>query len=225
MNQTNKSSNTGLAWLVTIAGTGLLISGVIILVDYLFLPFRTLSDNILVQQMGEMAGMFLGIICGGLAVLHGVGSITKTKSANLKMPPFYLFWILFGLVLGVGNLLLINDIGTDLIFPIFFLMGAALPTLAVLSWANRKLGYPINWRQGMLSLVSGSTLSIILTLILGSILPYLAYTFLAPLGEIASLFSYLFNFSDGGGLERLFFTPEIIILLIFVSLQAPIPEE
>jgi hypothetical protein len=220
------------AYVAVAAGGLLLLSGIAAAIGYLGLPFSTigedilgLGENILGLQLGQMAGMFLGLICGTLAVYHGVGSILNSVSRAFKLPPVYLFWVAFAIVLGLGNVLLTFHVAEEFLFPPLFLLGAALPTLGVIAWATCRLGWPITWRQGALALVAGSTLSIFVTIVLGSMLPFLAYLLIAPLEFLAYSFGEFFAYGGPGFLERLFFSPLMIVFLITTALAAPIPEE
>jgi RsiW-degrading membrane proteinase PrsW (M82 family) len=225
MNEKEAKPGKLLAVLTILVGGVLIIGGFSALTGYLLLPFGSGGADILSQELGQIAALFLGFVSGGLAVFHGINALRDVNSSWLRLPLFYIFWIIFGLVLGVGNLLLNLNIASTFAFPVIFLLGAALPTLAVLSWATRRLNFPISWRQGMLAIASGSTLSIIATLLLGSVLPYLMYLLIYPLESIAYSITDLLYFEGPGFLERLFFTPEVVVFLIFIALQAPIPEE
>ncbi len=211
------------AYVAAIVGGLLLLSGIAAVIGYLGLPFVFFYEDMLGWQLGQMAGMFLGLICGGLAIYHGLGSIRNKASRPMKLPPVYAFWISFALVLGLGNVLLNFEIAEVYLFPPLFLLGAALPTLAVLAWASRSLGWPISWRQASLALTAGSTLSIVITIVLDVVIPYLAYLLIPPLDFLTGSFTN--TFSRFGILERLFFSPWIIPFLVSTALQAPIPEE
>ncbi len=213
------------AYVVVFVGGLLLLGGVAAVIGYLGLPFTVVGEDILGQQLGQMAGMFLGIICGSLAVFHGLMSILNRASRPLKLPPVYFFAASFAVLLGAGNLVLNFDIAPELVFPPLFLLGAALPTVGVVAWATRGLGWPITWRQASLALAAGSTLSIVVTLFLGSFLPYVALLLVEPLGFMAGSFAELFAQGTQGLLERLFFSPVLVVFLISIALQAPIPEE
>jgi RsiW-degrading membrane proteinase PrsW (M82 family) len=160
-----------------------------------------------------MAAMFLGLVCGPLAVVHGINSLRGRRSRPVGLPPVVGLVIPFALVLGLGNVVLNFHASEEYLFPPLFLLGAALPTLVVLSWAGRRLGWPATWRQSALSLVSGSTLSILVTILLGSVLPVLVYVLIRPLEELL------------WDLPLLLTSPELLSYILFVALQAPIPEE
>lgn len=212
-----------LATITVLAGGLLFLAGCAALLGFLGLPVF-IGGDLLSSQIGIMAAIFLGLGCGTLAIVHGFGSLLHWTSAKFRLPPSYFFWIVFGLVLGLGNVLLNNKTALEYIFPFVFLLGAALPTLAVLAQGNRKLGGAATWRQVALMFVAGSTLSIFSAIVLESILPSLAYLLLAPFGALAEGFSTL-SFGAPGFIERIFFSPMIVVFLIFTAIQAPIPEE
>src|SRR3990172_6290517 len=141
-----------LAYAAVLVGGLLLLSGMAAVVGYLGLPLVAFGEDLLGPQLGQMAGMFLGLICGALAIYHGLMSVLNRHSRPLKLPPVYLFWIVFAVVLGLGNVTLNFGVAADYLFPPVFLLGAALPTIGVLAWAGRRLGGPITWRQGALAL-------------------------------------------------------------------------
>jgi RsiW-degrading membrane proteinase PrsW (M82 family) len=204
------------AYVAVVCGGLLLLSGCAAAISYLGLPILTFGEDILAMQLGQMAGVFLGLVGGGLVVYHGLGVIVDRPSHQFKLPPFYLFWLAFAVVLGLGNVLLNFHVAEEFLFPPLFLLGAALPTVAVLAWVGRHLNWPTTWRQSALSLVSGSTLSLLVTVLLGSVLPLLVFLLVGPLATT------LRTLWDGPGL---LFSPEILFFIAFIALQAPIPEE
>lgn len=213
------------AYVAVLAGGILFISGLGLAFRYLGLSLFYSGGDVLSAQLGNMAGMFLGLIGGGYAILHGVGSISRRPSQKLRLPPIHYFWLLFALVLGLGNTLLNFNVSTEFLFPILFLLGAALPTLGVVAWVARRLGWPITKRQAWMALISGSTISIIMTIFLASFMAYLIYIFVYPLGFIAFSISELMSYSGPDFMERLFFSPVIIIILLITALEVPFPEE
>lgn len=214
-----------LAYAAVICGGILILSGCLATIGYLGLPLFVYSDDILGAQLGQIAGLILGLVGGGLAVYHGFGSIRGRRSRLLRFPNFYLLLISFALVLGIGNLLLSFQIAEVYLFPPIFFLGAALPTLSVLAWAYRRLSWPLTWRQGILMIVSGSTISILVTMLLHFFIPFIIYLLVEPLGFLAYEITNLFSPGGPGFLERLFFSPMIVVFLVITALEAPIPEE
>lgn len=213
------------AYVAVVIGSMLVLVGLSAGIGFLGLPIAATGGNTLGAQLGQMAAMFLGLICGPLAVVHGIGSITNRPSKLMELAPGHIFLIVFATVLGLGNVVLNFDVLTAFLFPPLFLFGAALPTIGVVAWAYRRLGWPLTWRQAALGLVAGSTLSIVVTVILGTILPSLALLFVGPMDLLASSFADLLAPGAVGFAERLFLSPTIVVFLISVAIQAPIPEE
>ncbi len=213
-----------LAYLVILAGVFLLLLGLVSTAT--FLAGGVVGNDVEVTgaQMVSMAGMFLGLVCGALALYHGWGSIKGRDSRPLQLPAFYLFWILFALVLGIGNLIA-GTVAPGLLFPPLYLLGAALPVCAVLAWAARRLGSPITWREGALALVAGSTLSILLASILELILPLLVLLLFPPIRMLAEASSDTLAYGATDPWQRLLLSPLVIVFLLMVAMQAPIPEE
>lgn len=212
------------AYIAVIVGVLLMLAGLAALIGYFGLPIFFPVEDILSYNLGQIAGIFLGLGCGLLAVYHGMSSISKRKSSTLKLPSFYIFWIILALVLGLGSLVINNDIATEFLFPPLFVLGAALSTFAALAWAYHRMGFPITWRQASLSFVCGSTLAILVAIILESTLPYLAYLLLEPFWYLAEGFADL-AWGAPGLIERLFASPLIFVFLAVIAVEAPIPEE
>jgi len=212
------------AYIAVIVGIFLILSGIAAAIGYFGLPILLSFDDALTSELGNIAALYLGLIGGGLAVYHGFGAITNKKSSTLKLPSFYIFWVILGLVLGLGTLIIENNIVVDYLFPPLFVLGAALSAFAVLGWAYRRMGFPITWRQASLAFVCGSTLAVFVAIILETTLPYLGYMLLEPLWYITEEFADL-AWGAPGFIERLFASPLILVFLAVVALEAPIPEE
>lgn len=212
------------AYVSVIVGILLMLSGIAAAISFLGLPIFFPANDYLSDELGEIAGSFLGLFVGALAVYHGIGSIGNSKSSTFKLPAFYIFWISLGIVLGLGTLILNIDLAAELLFPPLFVLGAALSTFAVLAWAYHKMGFPITWRQASLAFVCGSTLAILVAIILETTLPYLAYLLIEPFRDLADGFAD-FGWGTPGIIERLFASPAILVFLAITAIEAPIPEE
>jgi len=212
------------AYISVLVGILLFLSGLAAGIGYFGLPLFAELNDTLSYELGNIAALYLGLFGGALAVYHGMSSITNRKSSKLKLPSFYIFWVVLGLVLGLGTLVIENHIATDFLFPPLFVLGAALSTFAVIAWAYRKMGFPITWRQASLAFISGSTISIIIAIVLETTLPYIGYLLIAPFRAIAEEFTY-FSWGSPDIIERLFSSPLILVLLAITAIEAPIPEE
>ncbi len=213
-----------LAYLTVATGLMLVVSGWNASRIFRIQPWIPQLD-VLGEFLGVTAATFLGLIGGGMALIHGYNSITNKPSTPLKLAPFYMFWIVFAIALGLGNVLLVLQISLEFLFPFLFLLGASLPTLAVLAWAFKQLGWPVTWRQGALMMVAGGTLSVLVTLILGAVLPLIFYLLIEPLAIVTEEFLWIFISGGPGLLERMFYSPMLIFFFIYIAFQAPIPEE
>ncbi|MBT3316222.1 MAG: PrsW family intramembrane metalloprotease [Anaerolineae bacterium] len=225
----SKKPSKILAYLVVLFGGLMFLSGIAATIGYLGLPVILrndfISETILGIQIGEMGTIFWGLIGGTLAIFHGLRSIANKPSSSLRLPPFYIFYIFFAIALGLGTALLNSDFPNEYLFPPIFLFGAALPGFAALSWALGRLNWPISWRQGALNYVSGNTLSISVTILLGSILPIIFYLLIEPLEYIVGDFIYFIDPGTSGFFERVFYSPMLIFYLLYIAFQAPFPEE
>ena len=83
-----------LAVLTILVGGALVIGGFVSLTGYLLLPFGFGGGDILSYELGQMAAIFLGFVSGGMAVFHGVNALNNVNSNWLKLPRFYVFWII-----------------------------------------------------------------------------------------------------------------------------------
>ena len=231
MDESNASKFLPIVVIVT--GLFLLLSGIAAGLAYLGLGlFGFFGAELLVDELSAIGGVALGLVGGVLAMLHSVNSLRRTSSNPLQMPRFYLFYLAFALVLAIGNILLVGraaerfeDSTLQLIFPPFFMLGAALPVLDALAFALRRLGWPITWHQASLMAISGGTLSIVVTVLLGSLVPYIIYLLVAPLEWMASDLLELLNPGGGPLAERVFFSPLLIFYLLVIAFQAAFPEE
>jgi len=212
------------AYIAVITGIFLILSGIAAAIGYLGLPIFLSFEDALTPELGNIAALYLGLLGGALVFYHGLGSITNRESSPLKLPSFYIFWVILGLVLGLGTLVIENNIVLDYLFPPLFVLGAALSTFAVLGWAYRRMGFPITWRQASLAFVCGSTLAVFIAIILEMTLPYIGYLLLEPLWYIAEGFAEL-AWGTPGFIERLFASPLILVFLAVIAIEAPIPEE
>lgn len=121
-----KSRNL-LAWMAVICGGALLLSGVAAAIGYLGLPQLLPGDDLLAPQLGQVAAMFVGLVCGTLLVVHGSNSLRARPSRPLRLPPVPGLIIAFALVLGLGNVLLTHGAAQAYIFPLVFFLERHFP--------------------------------------------------------------------------------------------------
>ena len=123
------------ASIAVLVGILLMLLGLAAVIGYFGLPLIFPVDDVLSYNLGQIAAIYLGLVCGSLAVYHGLKSIGRQHSSPIKLPSFYIYWIALALVLGLGSLVLHLDIVSDYLFPPLFVLGAALSVFAVLAWA------------------------------------------------------------------------------------------
>jgi RsiW-degrading membrane proteinase PrsW (M82 family) len=231
MNETNTSKFWSIISVIT--GVLLIVSGIAASGGYLRLRlFDFFGADVLISELSVFGAAALGLVGGGAALYHGINSLRGKSSRLAFFPRFYFFYLAFALILGVGNVLLLGaengslpDDTVGLIFPVVFVLGASLPVFAALAYALRRLDWPVSWRQMALMMVSGGTLSIIVTVILGGFIPYVYYLLISPLEYMAAEFVYIFSPGGPEFIERLFESPLLFFYLVTIALQAPLPEE
>jgi len=222
MNKTQSTKDTLKAVALILMGLFLFLSGLGAVIGYLGLPL--LGEDLLGAQLGQMAAIFLGLGGGILAIYHGAGILLNKPSGSMKLPPYYLLWISFALVLAIGNALMVIEVAQTYIFPFLFLLGAALPTVAVVSWTGRRLSWPTSWRQTSLTFVFGATLSVLLVFMLAGIFALAIYT-LYPLEDMLYYMGLEAAAGTTGLFERVMLSPAILVFMLVIAFQAPIPEE
>src|SRR3970282_2190453 len=111
------------AYIAVIVGILLMLMGIAAFVGYFGLPIFFPVEDMLSYNLGQIAAIFLGLVCGSLAVYHGARSIAHRQSSTFKLPPSYIFWIVVALVLGWGSLITQSNIATDLLSPPLFVLG------------------------------------------------------------------------------------------------------
>ncbi|MGD8587067.1 MAG: PrsW family glutamic-type intramembrane protease, partial [Chloroflexota bacterium] len=225
LKESSKSGDRSWATVSVVAGCLLLLLGASAAIGYLGLPLLSAGTDILGSQMGQMAAIFLGLGGGGLLFYHGQNTLRGKPSAPARLPPARFVVIVFAIVLGMGNVILNYEVAVDLLFPPLYLLSAALPTIGVLAWAGKRLGWPISWRQGATALVTGSTISVIVTFLLATAISALFFILILPFEFLADSAEALLDLGGTGFLGRFVFSPYVIVLLVITALQAPIPEE
>lgn len=216
-----------------LSGLFLLLSGIAAGTGYVRVRlFEFFGEDLLIGELSSIGGIALGLVGGGLGVVHGLSSLMGHRSRRFRLPKFYFFYLVFAVVLAIGNLLLVgaeqgrvSDALVRIVFPFIFVLGASVPMLAVLAFASDRLDWPATWRQVSLAFVSGGTLSIAATILVNSILPYIIYLLVEPLADLTESLVFAIGGGGDGVLERIFFSPVLFFYLLYIAFQAPFPEE
>jgi len=159
---------------------------------------------------------------GGLfSSYHSLRALFKKRSANFQLPWFWIFFVLYGIVIGIAFAIA----STQTEFPglpvamTLIILAALLPALGFLALGTRIIHYPrralwpTTWRRFTLSLTSGATLSILLAMILEMVVGYI---FMLQIGIGSDILSQDKLPTDPGKLFYLF---------ISLAVVAPVVEE
>jgi RsiW-degrading membrane proteinase PrsW (M82 family) len=217
-----------IAILSTIASSLAFLSGLICI------PFAityaasldTLGSQVFGGIMLFTALALAGVVGGGSGLYHSIRSLARRPSAQMKLPWFWLFLILYTLVMIIAYVLRANGAALANLPASIFLIALAgvLPALTILSLAVRRLHlrgspkWPTRWRRFVLAIVTGATSAILLATIAELILTYVAAN---AIGLTSSSLSSIDNPNSAVPSDPRY----IAFLLILVSVIAPLVEE
>lgn len=144
------------------------------------------------------------------------------RSGGQPSGPFRLpgvAWIAGGALVatGLGQIMLATH--TYDFFWLVFVLAAAFPPLTALALASQRLGAVTTWRRIVAGLLAGSLLSPAIALFLTGIVTVLAILLVLPLRELVD------RVVASPGLEKLFFSPMLVLILVESAVVAPIVEE
>lgn len=163
-----------------------------------------------------------GVVGGAFSLYHSIRALLRKHSARFRLPPFWIFVILYLVTLGVGFWLQNN--GQEVAMPFLTVgliaLAALLPALALLALGNRLLHspeWPTTWRRLTLALTSGATLGIGLALLLE-----LGLLFLVVAGQRAVGFSNCLNDPGASNCQNM---ATFNLIFIVVAVMGPLVEE
>lgn len=223
--------------IVSVVGSGLVLLGGFGLILFALLVAISPTTTTSGSQQFSLSSTFAILICvcilGGTAGLyHSIRSLMKKPSANVFLPRFWIFLILYLVVLGIAFLL--QTRGLEVAYPALTIALIALagvfPALALAALGIRRLrsrvakplkaAWPTSWRRFTVALVSGTTLSTVLA----SVLEIVIVLILAQFVHIqnAQSVAQCINTPDAQSCQN----PGIYGLLLFVvAVVAPVVEE
>jgi hypothetical protein len=223
--------------IVTVIGSGLALLGGVVLIFFALLvaiaPTTPTSGSQQFSLISTFVILISVYILGGTAGLyHSIRSLMKKPSANVFLPRFWIFLILYLAVLGLAFLL--QTRGLEVAYPALTIALIALagvfPALALAALGLRRLrsrvakplkpAWPTSWRRFAVALVSGATLSTLLA----SVLEIVIVLILAQFVHIqnAQSVAQCINTPDAQSCQN----PGIYGLLLFVvAVVAPVVEE
>jgi len=149
--------------LALVAGLGAAVLGLIGGLIYALLPWLGETAGLGTVTGFAVAGAFVALGCGlGLPLAWtALQSLPGKPSRPLRWPRAGLLVLLFAVVVIVGQIVLSFAPLPWLFFPYFYVLGAVLPVIVVLSIVGRRLardGLATNWREVLAQLGSGAFL-------------------------------------------------------------------
>ena len=150
---------------VAVAGLSIALLGPLSGVLYFMLPLvfkRGETDPLQVSIVGTAfiaLGLGLGLPLGWQGISSLLGRPSRLFHPHRLMG---LLLALFGLAVVVGQIILVTDFFSPLIFPLFHVLGAALPSLIVIAFVGRRLSSAatsVRWREVILQTGSGAFLA------------------------------------------------------------------
>jgi len=223
--------------IVSVIGSGLALLGGVVLIFFALLLAIAPTTPLSGSQQFSLISTFVILICvcvlGGAAGLyHSIRSLMKKPSANVFLPRFWIFLILYLAVLGIAFLLQTRRL--EVAYPALTIaliaLAGALPALALAALGIRRLrsrvvkplkaAWPTSWRRFTVALVSGTTLSIVLASVLELVIVFVLAQFVHL--QNAQNVALCINTPDAQSCQN----PGIYGLLLFVvAVVAPVVEE
>lgn len=204
-----------------------LLGGVIIFLLTLFVAFnpksQTLGGDTYFSTLLQLIGFTCaGLIGGAFSLYVSIRALLRKPSGNLRLPVFWIFLILYGIVIAIGvGLQSSGNAVTDVPLSIFLIALAAIfPALALLALGVRRLRFPTwptTWRRFVVALTSGATSGIGLALGLELLAAYLLVKGMQT--------SNALNCVNNPGAQGCETTASFTVIFIFVAILGPIIEE
>jgi RsiW-degrading membrane proteinase PrsW (M82 family) len=135
-------------------------------------PHSTITQSSYLSSLMTFAAFGIsGMVGGGFSLYHSIRGLLRKPSANIILPWFWIFLVLYLLVIGVGYALQANGLEVQYLPLTIFLivLSAIFPVLALAAYTVRRLRFPqwpTTWRRFTLAITSGATLGIGLALLL-----------------------------------------------------------
>ncbi len=173
--------------IVSVVGVSIvLLGGLVLLLITLIIATSPRNSSVTPDQyfalmLQLIAFSSAGLIGGGFGLYHCIRSFIRKPSANLRLPWFWIFLLLYGIVIAIsfglqnsGNAVTFFALSAFLI-----VLAAIFPALTLLALGVRRLRFPTwptTWRRFTLALTSGATSGIGIALALELLAAYLLVT-------------------------------------------------
>jgi RsiW-degrading membrane proteinase PrsW (M82 family) len=149
----------------TVGGVTLLLLGALGGLLFTFTVFMAEDASATESAVIGLAIVVLGLGLGGALLWHGLNALWNRRSLSFQPPSGWWLFLPYIPVLIVGQLLISFDLWPALTFPLFHILAAAIPPLAILAFAGHTLsGAGVHWREIVLQLSSGAFLATSLAL-------------------------------------------------------------
>lgn len=226
-----------------LAGSVLILTGIAIgsiyLVLSLFAPHAVGSSPLNAGTTG-FSIFALTLSLGGALVFQVVSSLSGRSSSLFGLPAPVLFIAAFVIVVALGVVVsAIGNLGW-ILFPVFYVLGIALPVGWILSLVGNRLvryGVAITWRETILQLSSGAfvTTSLALFLEMLAVIAVIVVVLIAVIvtpGGVDALQSLAESvespgwIDDPSNIKEFLFTPVVAGSLFFLlAVAVPLAEE
>jgi hypothetical protein len=160
------------------------------------------------------AAIYLLLICVPVGIYHLICRILKRKSGDFRPPRFG--WLAVG---AVATIVVSPLVRSEILDSILFLAAAALPALTALSLAAGRIGPVTTWRRVAAGILTGSTISVQLTILMSTGITAVVVALVIPLRALVD------RILASGSLEELFYSPALAVAVIGAAIVAPMVEE
>jgi RsiW-degrading membrane proteinase PrsW (M82 family) len=158
-----------ISWIVTFAGGLSIICGLLISL----LTFLSIlqGSNSLTSVDTFVSFLFAPVIGGGFAIYYGIRGIQRQPSPRFTLPsPLFLLGLTaLVFVAGIVTWHLTQSPGPAFLALPLVVLSAAMPALTILSFTTWRLRNPTSRRHVWMSFIYGSTLAILIALILNTL--------------------------------------------------------
>ena len=202
-----------ISWIVTVAGGLSIVCGLLIsLVTFISI---LQGSNSLTSVDTFFSFLFAPVVGGGFAIYYGIRGIQRRPSPRFTLPNPLLFLGLTVLVYAVAIVLwhLGQAPGPAFLALPLVVLSAAMPAFTILSFVTWRLRNPTSRRHVWMSFIYGSTLAILIALILNTLGEGVVYIF-----EVIASAGKPLNPNATSSLQ-------IIGALLLLSVVAPLVEE
>jgi RsiW-degrading membrane proteinase PrsW (M82 family) len=156
-------------------------------------------------------------LCVPLGLFQWLNRSSGNQSGPFRLPG--VLWVGGGAIAaaGIGQIMLVTH--TADFYWLVFVLAAALPPLTAVALASQRLGGVTTWRRMSAGLLAGSFLGPTIALFLTGLVTVLVVLLILPLREL------LAQMIASEPIERLFFSPMLVLGLIETAVVAPIVKE